>query len=75
MGNNEVVDKVKLIKMFNPVDGCNIGRPSCYARKINQRFHIIPDFSVLTFQEQRLEQLYKQKGEVYLITSMSDFSG
>ena len=71
----QMIDKVKLIKMFNPVNGCNIGCPYCYARKINQRFHIIPDFNVPTFQEQRLQQLYKKKGEVYLITSMSDFSG
>lgn len=43
-------------------------------RKINQRFHIIPDFNIPTFQEERLQQLYKKKkGEVYLITSMSDF--
>ena len=68
-------DKIKLIKMFNPVNGCNIGCPYCYARKINQRFHIIPDFNIATFQEQRLKQLYKKRGEVYLITSMSDFSG
>ncbi len=72
----EIVDKVKLIKTFNPVNGCNIGCPYCYARKINQRFHIIPDFNIPTFQEERLQQLYKKKkGEVYLITSMSDFSG
>ena len=74
--SKQIFDKVKLIKTFNPVNGCNIGCPYCYARKINQRFHIIPDFSIPTFQEQRLEQLYKKKkGAVYLITSMSDFSG
>ena len=72
----KIVDKIRLIKTFNPVNGCNIGCPYCYARKINQRFHIIPDFNIPTFQEQRLEQLYKKKkSEVYLITSMSDFSG
>ena len=76
MDNKNIVDKVRLIKTFNPVNGCHIGCPYCYARKINNRFHIIPDFSVPTFQEGRLEQLYKKKkGEVYLITSMSDFSG
>ena len=76
MDGKNIVDKIKLIKMFNPVNGCNIGCPYCYARKINQRFHIIPDFNIPTFQEKRLEQLYKKKkGEVYLITSMSDFSG
>ena len=72
----QIFDKIGLIKTFNPVNGCNIGCPYCYARKINQRFHIIPDFSIPTFQEKRLEQLYKKrKGEVFLITSMSDFSG
>ena len=76
MDKNNIVDKVKLIKTFNPVNGCCIGCPYCYARKINNRFHIISDFSVPTFQEDRLGQLYKKKkGEVYLITSMSDFSG
>ena len=72
----QIFDKIGLIKTFNPVNGCNIGCPYCYARKINQRFHIIPDFNIPTFQEKRLEQLYKKrKGEVFLITSMSDFSG
>ena len=70
-----MIDKIKLIKTFNPVNGCNIGCPYCYAKKINQRFHIIPDFNIPTFQENRLEQLYhKTKPAVYLITSMSDFS-
>ena len=41
--NNIMEDKIKLIKTFNPVNGCNIGCPYCYARKINNRFHIIPD--------------------------------
>ena len=67
-------DKVKLIKTFNPVMGCDIGCNYCYARKINQRFRHIPDFNSPTLMEHRLPQLYKGKPRVMLITSMSDFS-
>ena len=67
-------DKIKLVKTFNPVMGCDIGCSYCYARKINQRFKHIPDFNVPTLMEQRLPQLYKGKPRVMLITSMSDFS-
>ena len=67
-------DKIKLVKTFNPVMGCDIGCSYCYARKINQRFQHIPDFNVPTLMEHRLPQLYKGKPRVMLITSMSDFS-
>lgn len=67
-------DKVKKIKTFNPVMGCDIGCNYCYARKINQRFRHIPDFNVPTLMRHRLPQLYKGTPRVMLITSMSDFS-
>ncbi len=73
-GEKNMEDKIKFIKTFNPVMGCDIGCSYCYARKINQRFKHIPDFSIPTFMEYRLPQLYKDKPRLMLITSMSDFS-
>ncbi len=42
--NNSIFNN---ILTMNPVCGCNIGCPYCYARKINQRFKHIPDFNKL----------------------------
>ncbi len=71
----EIKDVNKLIKTLNPVNGCNIGCSYCYARNINRRFHITPDFSVPEFIEKRLKRIAKKKPSNFLMTSMSDFSG
>lgn len=64
----------KLIKNLNPVNGCTIGCSYCYAKRINDRFKIIKDFSKPEFIEKRLERLSVKRPNTYLMTSMSDFS-
>lgn len=70
----EILDIGKLIKTLNPVSGCSIGCAYCYARKINNRFNITPDFFVPQFVEKRLKRIGTKKPNTYLMTSMSDFS-
>lgn len=70
----EFVDVGKLIKNLNPVNGCTIGCNYCYARRINDRFHITPVWEEPQFIETRLKQLHTKKPHTYLMTSMSDFS-
>ena len=71
----EIKDVNKLIRTLNPVNGCNIGCSYCYARNINKRFHITPDFNTPQFVEKRLKRIGTKTPNNYLMTSMSDFSG
>lgn len=70
----EFIDVGKLIKNCNPVNGCTVGCIYCYAKKINDRFHITPTWSEPQFIEDRLKRITTKKPNNYLLTSMSDFS-
>lgn len=69
----EFVDVGKLIKNLNPVNGCTIGCKYCYAKRINDRFHITPVWEEPQFIEERLKRIGTKKASTYLMTSMSDF--
>lgn len=69
----------KPLHTINPVDGCPRGCTvatrgfDCYAKKINDRFKHIPDFSKPVFFPERLEQFKKLKEtDACFINSMSD---
>ncbi|MFA5625510.1 MAG: DUF5131 family protein [Bradymonadales bacterium] len=57
---------------INPVVGCSRGCEYCYARKINDRFHIVPDFSKPQFFPERLKQFGSKKPKSIFVNSMSD---
>ena len=56
----------------NPVVGCPNGCPYCYARKINNRFHYIEEWSEPQFFADRLKQFASEKPKSIFIDSMSD---
>lgn len=58
----------------NPVVGCTKGCAYCYARKLNQRFKWIEDFSVPQFYPDRLVQLSTRKPKRIFMNSMSDIA-
>lgn len=58
----------------NPVVGCKNNCEYCYARKLNNRFHFVEDFSKPQFFPERLKQLYSKKPQNIFMNSMSDVS-
>lgn len=58
----------------NPVVGCKNGCPYCYARKLNDRFHFIDDWSKPKFFPERLKQFESKKPKSVFINSMSDIA-
>ena len=70
----ELIEIGKLIKNLNPVNGCTIGCKYCYAKKINDRFHITPEWEKPKFIPERLKRMQTKKPNIYFLTSMSDFS-
>jgi len=59
---------------LNPVVGCKNGCEYCYARKINDRFHFVKDWSKPEYFKDKLEQIYHTKDRSIFMDSMSDIS-
>jgi protein gp37 len=59
---------------INPVIGCKNGCTYCYARKINDRFHFVPNWNEPQFFPERLKQLNSKKPKSVFMNSMSDVS-
>lgn len=58
----------------NPVVGCERGCGYCYARKLNNRFGFIKDWSKPQFFPERLKQFDSKKPKSIFINSMSDIA-
>lgn len=58
----------------NPVCGCTFGCEFCYARRMNNRFHYVKDFTKPQFFPDRLKQLYTKKPKNIFMDSMSDIA-
>lgn len=58
----------------NPVIGCTKGCAYCYARRLNQKFRWIENFSHPKFFPERLQQLSTKKPKRIFMNSMSDIA-
>lgn len=59
---------------INPVVGCTFGCEYCYAKKMNDRFQWISDFSKPQFFPERLKKLKSKKSKNIFMNSMSDIA-
>ena len=57
---------------INPVVGCKNNCEYCYARRLNDRFKWIPDFSKPQFYPERLKEFEGKKPMSIFVNSMSD---
>lgn len=57
---------------LNPVVGCKRNCKYCYARKINDRFHFVEDWTKPQFFPERLNALKSKKPQSIFLDSMSD---
>jgi protein gp37 len=61
---------------WNPVVGCKHGCSYCYAKRLNDRFNYIPDWTKPTFYPERLGEPYKiKKPSKIFVGSMCDLFG
>ena len=65
----------ELVETCNPVVGCTYqGCRYCYAKKINDRFKLIPDWTNPVEKPQALKKIHAIKPKSFLMTSMSDLA-
>ncbi len=58
--------------VWNPVIGCTGKCPYCYARRMAERFHMTPDFSVPTWSERNFQRPFPREPSRIFVNSMSD---
>ena len=58
---------------INPVVGCPRGCKYCYAKRLNDRFKWIDDFSKPQFFPERLKEFESKKPKSIFVNSMSDY--
>jgi protein gp37 len=71
--NRTTIDWPSLAYSWNPIVGCAYGCPYCYAKKLNDRFKIIPDWTKPMFFPERLKDPLKvKKPSTIFVGSMCD---
>lgn len=57
---------------FNPVWGCRNNCDYCYARRLNERFHFIDDYSIPTWIESNFQKEFPKTPSKIFVGSVSD---